>query len=324
MARLLLFFSLIFFYLFSALFCTSPKQGIVILVHGSFATNTQWHQPEGEFYETLKNSAQLLDKKLISFLWSGDPKVKSIQKAGKLLAEVIKSYLPNNEIIIIGHSHGGNVIAQASELLSPLPTEKTLSTIPHIIQSSTIPNLAPALSWTPTGRCNIIYHSSYPINKVYLLGTPINQATHKLNMDVIGSVYNFYSHGDFIQSVAGTHNKTHPQHTRISNICITIKNSGLLNSGKPTHSEMHHNLLARWLLFIPEELQRYKLGNFETFMQGQDILLHFEHRELPTIKKGMLVSRSSQESKSSTSMLENLTREPVAIPKLNLQIFALN
>ena len=291
MVRLLLFFSLIFLNLFFSLVCAPikqplpTKQGIVILVHGSFAINTQCHQPEGEIYETLKNSAEMLGKKLISFLWSGDPQVKSIQRAGKLLAEVIKSYLPQEELIIIGHSHGGNVIAQASQLLSPLLTEKNNSKIFQIIQSPTISQLTPALSFTPTGRCKIINPSQYPINKVYLLGTPINTTTHKLNMDVITSAYNFYSDGDYIQSVAGTHSKTHPQHDRISNICITIKNSGHLNSGKPTHSEMHHKTLARWLLFIPEELQFYKLGNFESFTQGKNISLHFEDMQPPRMKK---------------------------------------
>ena len=283
-----LLFCLYFFVLLNV--SNLSAKGIVILVHGSFAINATWHQPNGNFYERLKKSSALLNKKVISFLWAGSPRKNIIQNAGILLAEIIKSYPPNEEITLIGHSHGGNVIAIASQQLVPLPLNDSKEETTH---NQNLSQILFSLTITPRKNLASIATKKYIINKIYLLGTPIDSSLYKLNMNVIEVAYNIYSQGDFIQSVGGTYDKIYPTQPGITNLEITIKNSGLLNSGTPTHSELHHELLAKWLLFIPEQLQSCNLGNFESFNPHINGKIHFAENTFPFYSANEGRTRSS-------------------------------
>ena len=96
----------------------SNVQAIIILVHGTFAVSAEWSRPGGEFYENFDYHAKRLNQKLIPFAWSGKLSDAARVQGGRALAKVVLSYPPHEKIIIIGHSHGGNVINLASQILS--------------------------------------------------------------------------------------------------------------------------------------------------------------------------------------------------------------
>ena len=103
---------------FSTLLFTTHIKAIVIIVHGSFAAKSDWYKPGGNFYKELELAAKLLNQKVTYFSWSGLPTEIEIIKGAEGLAKTILNYPENEEIIVIGHSHGGNVINFASQLLS--------------------------------------------------------------------------------------------------------------------------------------------------------------------------------------------------------------
>ena len=107
--------------------CTThffTARAVVVIIHGSFASTTTWPQPDGDFFKELENQAQQLGQKVISFCWSGIPTDQEIIKGGKMLAQLIMSYPTGEEIIVVGHSHGGNVINVASQLLYKLTQQE--------------------------------------------------------------------------------------------------------------------------------------------------------------------------------------------------------
>ena len=103
---MLLFFLLTFSYLNS----------IVIIVHGTFSHNEDWHRLGGDFYEELQKQAQEIGHSVKTFLWSGNLSDRARIDAAIELAKLIIHY-EDEEIIVVGHSHGGNVINFASRLL---------------------------------------------------------------------------------------------------------------------------------------------------------------------------------------------------------------
>lgn len=107
----------------SALFClffisfSFFSNGIVILIHGSFANDSSWCKPGGDFYEVLSKKAKLLDHKVVPFTWTGKLSDRDRFQGAECLAKMILSYPEDEEVILVGHSHGGNVINLASKLL---------------------------------------------------------------------------------------------------------------------------------------------------------------------------------------------------------------
>ncbi len=270
MRKLLIFFSC--YCLF-----TLNLNSLVIVVHGSFANKEPWYQPDGDFFSELEKQARMLNHKTIAFCWPGTPTTSTIITSGKNLAQLILSYPPTEQFIVVGHSHGGNVINIASQLLNNAAT--------NTFEANFL------LSLTPTTRtlepcllslfCTALMHiktmfeisghqwrspKNYLIQAAYLLGTPIDSTTFMPSMNTIEHVYNFYSEGDLIQPVLGLFERTLPLHERVANFSIMLKNTEqATNPTKPSHSELHNTLVARWLLFIPHELKRQKVGNFEHF-----------------------------------------------------------
>jgi hypothetical protein len=90
---------------------------VLILVHGTFAKNAPWIQEDSNFVKGIKdNLKQYADIKVVSFDWSGKNSYFKRVEAGKKLAaelEAIAVEYPKSEKIVIGHSHGGNVIFYA-------------------------------------------------------------------------------------------------------------------------------------------------------------------------------------------------------------------
>jgi hypothetical protein len=125
--------------------------------------------------------------------------------------------------------------------------------------------------------------STWKINKLYLLGTPVDTSKYMPQMHVVKHVLNLYSKGDWIQTVLGFFKRTYPKHSRIANLEVSIKENETNSSSKskkPSHAQMHHKLIARWILSIPEELKNETVGGFENF-EFENGSIHFEENHGP-------------------------------------------
>ncbi|MBL4588053.1 hypothetical protein JKY79_01785 [Candidatus Babeliales bacterium] len=90
-------------------------QGIVVLVHGTFAKNDPWHKKGGDFHKAYTD-VNITDT-IESFLWSGKLSSDAHIEAARQLCEYIIKRPEDEEKTFIGHSHGGSVINIASHLL---------------------------------------------------------------------------------------------------------------------------------------------------------------------------------------------------------------
>ena len=95
-----------------------------ILVHGTWAKQATWIEASSPFSQKLLAASQ--NSQVIPFRWSGSNSEKARRTAGLALADKIEklaSSRPHTEIVIVGHSHGGNVGFFACEALQ----KKTIS-----------------------------------------------------------------------------------------------------------------------------------------------------------------------------------------------------
>ncbi len=245
---------------------------VIILVHGSFAVQSDWARPYGNFYQVLQQQAREHGHMLFSFCWSGQPTVREIYLGAVRLASLIETYPEDENIILIGHSHGGNVINLASRFLyepgieaSEEIEKKWLEILEHIKvdcepvdqKNSQVFDVTPpggdiGLSICATTR----RMQKYRIDRVYLLGTPVDTVRYKPEMDVIERVYSLYSLGDHVQTVGGMYQQTFPKDfERVYNVRVQFKNSGLLGSDDPTHSALRYPIVAQWILQLSDILE---------------------------------------------------------------------
>lgn len=96
---------------------------LIILVHGTFATQESWHRPGGDFYQAIQQ--QLPNHRIHPFVWSGKFDNKERLAAGQRLASLVDKIPISHDIIIIGHSHGGNVA-----LIATMHCQRTIN---HIV-----------------------------------------------------------------------------------------------------------------------------------------------------------------------------------------------
>lgn len=96
---------------------------LVILIHGTFAPDAKWVEPDAILPRALK---ERFPRAIIkSFRWSGRNTHSARIQAGAELALFIRDtaaqYAANTDIHLIGHSHGGNVALYAIDqcLISP-------------------------------------------------------------------------------------------------------------------------------------------------------------------------------------------------------------
>src|SRR5580692_7758644 len=99
------------------IFTTLSLHPVVIVVHGSFGATLDWWKPGGDFFIPLEIQAKELGHQVVPFCWSGNPVESQIDGAAGVLAKLIISYPAGTCIILVGHSHGGNVINRATQLL---------------------------------------------------------------------------------------------------------------------------------------------------------------------------------------------------------------
>jgi hypothetical protein len=152
-------------------------------------------------------------------------------------------------LILIGHSHGGNVINKATQIAAQIYNTPKPFTPDHINPMDT----------TATTR----QIKPYLIDIVYLLGTPIDASCWMPNMGIVGKVINLFSKGDIVQKVAGLYARTFPTTERIANCRVRIKEKN--KTCNPGHSQLHDIIVAQFLLQIPDIAQQAHYGNFEQF-----------------------------------------------------------
>ncbi len=94
-----------------------PARTVFIIVHGTWAPGTSWCKPGGNFFDALEKT---VGKKgiVIPYTWAGTLDHEIRLRAARGLINVIKSYSKKTKIIIIAHSHGGNVAILASQQLT--------------------------------------------------------------------------------------------------------------------------------------------------------------------------------------------------------------
>lgn len=248
------------------LLCFSPPKlgGLVILIHGSLATQETWHKPEGDFFKALYAKAIQTKHEVVSFQWSGIPTSYEITRAGKNLALFIAGYPQQEDLVLVGHSHGGNVINKATDLLSDFMQQIVLTESPDILLDATFTSRLRTVSLVLKQKRSSL------IKRIYLLGTPIDLKNFAPDMRVVEHVCLLYSDSDMIQSVFGTYKKTLKKHPRQVNLRVTI------NKKSPGHSELHDPLIGTWLLDIPE-----KLSGFNEFAWGVNGEVNFQKQQLP-------------------------------------------
>lgn len=100
------------------IFFNTYNHTVFIIIHGTWGSEAAWYTPEGDFFTSLEATAQMEKAAVIPFCWSGSNNYEARNKAAKNLSKLIESYDAHTKIILIGHSHGGNVALLASQLLS--------------------------------------------------------------------------------------------------------------------------------------------------------------------------------------------------------------
>lgn len=96
---------------------TPPTQYVLVLVHGTWATNATWTSRDAPLATTL--AARLGPGVQIErFQWSGRNNYRARETAGERLADVLEALIkrhPDAKLFVVAHSHGGNVARYALE-----------------------------------------------------------------------------------------------------------------------------------------------------------------------------------------------------------------
>lgn len=202
-----------FFFLATSLYVAASwslnAQPVFILIPGTWAATSAWHQPGGDFFETLKHSAALARTPVITFTWPGSNSHACRVAAAQELAKMIERY---DVVYLVTHSHGTNVGILATQLLG-------------------------------------IRKCRSRIKKFFALAAPVHEEYFP-DMNVVDEFYNLFSLADVVQPVFGAFERTFPTHERMVNLRVTI------NGTEPDHMAIHDPLVARWLPFLPEALNK--------------------------------------------------------------------
>src|ERR1700722_11052646 len=65
---------------------------IFILIHGTWASDTDWHLPGGPFFDELEKSCDTCGGYLVSYNWSGRLNHESRLQAARGLLKLLQSY----------------------------------------------------------------------------------------------------------------------------------------------------------------------------------------------------------------------------------------
>jgi hypothetical protein len=109
----------------------SPGHPLYVIVHGTWArkADTSWAAKEKPLFEALTNRDH--DCGVAFFRWSGGNRLGARMRAAKKLAGrmlQLNFEFPGSHVVAISHSHGGNVVLWASELLNVIRTAVYINT----------------------------------------------------------------------------------------------------------------------------------------------------------------------------------------------------
>jgi pimeloyl-ACP methyl ester carboxylesterase len=163
--------------------CIISKNTTYILIHGTWSRNTTWHQEGGGFYDALYSAVDEHDS-IMSFFWSGALSESARNEAAEMLVSLIE-IINDMHIVLVGHSHGGNVAMTVVRWLYQTMPDKR-------------------------------------IQAVVLLGTP--QYYRFEIPENVDFIYNLFSFGDQIQPVFNVFRREIPESSKTANLALLLEN----------------------------------------------------------------------------------------------------
>lgn len=109
----------------------SPGHPLYVIVHGTWArkADASWAAKEKPLFEMLANRDH--DCGVAFFRWSGGNRLDARLRAANTLARRMRQLnfeFPGSHVVAISHSHGGNVVVWASEMLSSIRSAVYINT----------------------------------------------------------------------------------------------------------------------------------------------------------------------------------------------------
>jgi len=249
-----------------------------IVIHGTWAQNSRWFQRGGDFFEEIARSVRELQIA---------DEVVSFSWSGKLgyschvqaALSLLKKIMEYDFVILIAHSHGATVGILASQLLS---------------QKISIGNHLPKIS------------------RFYALGVPVDPTREIYpDMSVIDNFYNLFSLGDLVQPVQGIYERCFSDHERIANIAV------MLNDLYPLHVQMHHSIIGKHLLRIPDFYMQEDGNSFKIFQHMMPAEIKFYHHQDPIYVLQPNRNRLLELDKTASSLMENAFLRNEALSRNN-------
>ncbi|MGD1997619.1 MAG: hypothetical protein PVJ92_01750 [Candidatus Dependentiae bacterium] len=292
-------------------FASTSLHSAIILLHGSLGANSRWYRPGGGFHDALAAEAKQYEQEITPFAWSGSISAKGIITAAHDLATKVLGIDDGKELILIGHSNGGNVISYMTTLLNAAqetaergdtnlnelyePFEELLQTKgfePRNYVNSVISKKITAAyadlsaqakkhirrSTKPDGT-----HDTKPlITRIFMLGTPINTDRFYINMNVVQEVINLHSDADRIQTFVGDA-KLPDEHHSVANLHVILSHDG--KKYPPCHQRIHHEIVGKWLLHLPEKLAHDQMDDKAIRLLSGEVILseeeaHYEPHQI--------------------------------------------
>jgi hypothetical protein len=165
---------------------TAMKE-IYILIHGTWSDHLDnWFMPHGDFFKELRTQIPQ-SSHIVPFLWSGKNNESIRHCTAQALAQLIKSYFPENKIHLIGHSHGANIGFITSQLLAQE------------------------------------YHEPI-IESLFALGTPIDTTKYAPHPTIIKAGWNIFSTNDTVQPIFGQFYRILPAEWSFYNVRLFLEN----------------------------------------------------------------------------------------------------
>jgi hypothetical protein len=205
-------------------------------------------------------------------------------KGSKELAKKIIDYRSQGEeVTVIGHSYGGQVVTGASALLSNQAMDLSQSALEELTKRTGLA-LGVKKQLERAKRDVLAYkkkmlgdNPDYLIKKMYTVVSPIDNDVFAARMDVVEHYINIYSAGDYVIPLAGV---------RLADLGPRTVNLRAFVDGKnPKHEEITDApFVAKWILDIPDTLKAEGVGGFQNFQYGKNGVIRFStDLEIPPV-----------------------------------------
>ena len=124
----------------------APVETMTLVIHGAFAAGDSWWRPTGSFGRYIGEITGNLYQGSDFFRWSGGGFHPARERAARDLVAWVRQH-PAQELDIITHSHGGNIVFLATKMglkvrkLISLATPMTLDYMPDLRQIGILHNV---------------------------------------------------------------------------------------------------------------------------------------------------------------------------------------